>query len=334
MTVRIGINGFGRIGRQVFRAAYDCSEIEVVAVNDLTDSATLAHLLKYDSIHGIFAGEVASEGSNLVVDGKELKVLSEKDPANLPWKDLNVDIVVEATGLFTSGEKAGLHLKAGAKKVVISAPAKGEDLTVVLGVNHDQYNPAEHHIVSNASCTTNCLAPVAKALNDKYGIVKGLMTTVHAYTNDQKILDLPHKDLRRARAAAMSIIPTTTGAAKAVSLVIPELNGKLNGMAMRVPTPDVSVVDLVVELAKETTAEEINQTLREFAANAPDKVMKISDDPLVSVDFTTSPYSSIVDAELTMVIDGNMAKIISWYDNEWGYSNRVVDLVRFMVSKM
>jgi glyceraldehyde 3-phosphate dehydrogenase len=334
MTVRIGINGFGRIGRQVFRAAYDYPEIEVVAVNDLTDSATLAHLLKYDSIHGIFAGDVTSEGENLVVNGKELKVLSEKDPANLPWKDLNVDIVVESTGLFTSGEKAGLHIKAGAKKVVISAPAKGEDLTVVLGVNHDQYNPAEHHIVSNASCTTNCLAPVAKALNDKYGIVKGLMTTVHAYTNDQKILDLPHTDLRRARAAAMSIIPTTTGAAKAVSLVIPELKGKLNGMAMRVPTPDVSVVDLVVELAKETTAEEINQTLREFAANAPDKVMKISDEPLVSVDFTTSPYSSIVDAELTMVIDGNMAKVISWYDNEWGYSNRVVDLVRFMVSKM
>lgn len=334
MTVRIGINGFGRIGRQVFRAAYDYPEIEVVAVNDLTDSATLAHLLKYDSIHGIFAGDVTSEGENLIVNGKELKVLSEKDPAKLPWKDLNVDIVVESTGLFTSGEKAGLHIQAGAKKVVISAPGKGEDLTVVLGVNHDQYNPAEHHILSNASCTTNCLAPVAKALNDKYGIVKGLMTTIHAYTNDQKILDLPHKDLRRARAAAMSIIPTTTGAAKAVSLVIPELQGKLNGMAMRVPTPDVSVVDLVVELSKETTAEDINQTLREFAANAPDKVMKISDEPLVSVDFTTSPYSSIVDAELTMVIDGNMAKIISWYDNEWGYSSRVVDLVRFMVSKM
>ncbi len=334
MTVRIGINGFGRIGRQVFRAAYDYPEIEVVAVNDLTDSATLAHLLKYDSIHGIFAGDVSSEGENLIVNGKELKVLSEKDPAKLPWKDLNVDIVVESTGLFTSGEKAGLHIQAGAKKVVISAPGKGEDLTVVLGVNHEQYNPAEHHIVSNASCTTNCLAPVAKALNDKYGIVKGLMTTIHAYTNDQSILDLPHKDLRRARAAAMSIIPTTTGAAKAVSLVIPELKGKLNGMAMRVPTPDVSVVDLVVELSKETTAEDINQTLREFAANAPDKVMKISDEPLVSVDFTTSPYSSIVDAELTMVIDGNMAKIISWYDNEWGYSSRVVDLVRFMVSKM
>ena len=334
MTVRIGINGFGRIGRQVFRAAYDYPEIEIVAVNDLTDSATLAHLLKYDSIHGIFPGEVKSEGENLVVNGKELKVLSVKDPAQLPWKDLNVDIVVESTGLFTNGEKAKLHLDAGAKKVVISAPAKGEDLTVVLGVNHEQYDPAEHHIVSNASCTTNCLAPVAKALNDKFGIVKGLMTTVHAYTNDQKILDLPHSDLRRARAAAMSIIPTTTGAAKAVSLVIPELKGKLNGMAMRVPTPDVSVVDLVVELEKSATAEEINDTLRAYAAQAPDKVMKVSDEPLVSVDFTTSPYSSIVDAELTMVMEGNMAKIISWYDNEWGYSNRVVDLVRFMVSKM
>jgi len=334
MTVRIGINGFGRIGRQVFRAAYDYPEIEVVAVNDLTDSATLAHLLKYDSIHGIFAGDVKSEGENLVVDGKELKVLSEKDPANLPWKDLNVDIVVESTGIFTSGEKAGLHLKAGAKKVVISAPAKGEDLTVVLGVNHEQYNPAEHHIVSNASCTTNCLAPVAKALNDKYGIVKGLMTTVHAYTNDQKILDLPHSDLRRARAAGMSIIPTTTGAAKAVALVIPELKGKLNGMAMRVPTPDVSVVDLVVELREHATAEEINDTLRAFGKQAPDKVLKVSDEPLVSIDYTTCPYSSVVDSELTMVLEGNMAKVVSWYDNEWGYSNRVVDLVKYMGDRL
>ena len=334
MAVRIGINGFGRIGRQVFRAAYDYPEIEVVAVNDLTDSATLAHLLKYDSVHGTFPAEVKSEGENLIVNGKELKVLSERDPAQLPWGELGVDIVIESTGIFTQGEKAGLHIQAGAKKVVISAPAKGEDLTVVLGVNHEDYNPAEHHIVSNASCTTNCLAPVAKALNDKYGIVKGLMTTVHAYTNDQKILDLPHKDLRRARAAGMSIIPTTTGAAKAVSLVIPELKGKLNGMAMRVPTPDVSVVDLVVELEKEATAEYINATLREFAANAPDKVMKVSDEPLVSIDYTTCPYSSVVDSELTMVMEGNMAKIISWYDNEWGYSNRVVDLVRYMVSKM
>lgn len=334
MAVRIGINGFGRIGRQVFRAAYDYPEIEVVAVNDLTDSATLAHLLKYDSVHGTFPAEVKSEGENLIVNGKELKVLSERDPAQLPWGELGVDIVIESTGIFTQGEKAGLHIQAGAKKVVISAPAKGEDLTVVLGVNHEDYNPAEHHIVSNASCTTNCLAPVAKALNDKYGILKGLMTTVHAYTNDQKILDLPHKDLRRARAAGMSIIPTTTGAAKAVSLVIPELKGKLNGMAMRVPTPDVSVVDLVVELEKEATADDINATLREFAANAPDKVMKVSDEPLVSIDYTTCPYSSVVDSELTMVMEGNMAKIISWYDNEWGYSNRVVDLVRYMVSKM
>ena len=334
MTVRIGINGFGRIGRQVFRAAYDCEDIEVVAVNDLTDSKTLAHLLKYDSVHGIFPGEVRAEGNNLMVNGKELTVISEKEPAKLPWKDLNVDIVVESTGRFTQGEQAAQHLAAGAKKVVISAPAKGEDLTVVLGVNHEQYNPAEHHVVSNASCTTNCLAPVAKAINDKYGIVKGLMTTVHAYTNDQKILDLPHKDLRRARAAAMSIIPTTTGAAKAVSLVIPELQGKLNGMAMRVPTPDVSVVDLVLEVSTDTTAEEVNQTLREFAAQAPDKVMMVSDEPLVSVDYTTCPYSSIVDSGLTMVMEGNLVKIISWYDNEWGYSNRVVDLVRYMVAKM
>ncbi len=334
MTVRIGINGFGRIGRQVFRAAYDHKDIEIVAVNDLTDSATLAHLLKYDSVHGIFPAEVKAEGDNISVAGETLKVLSEKEPAKLPWKDLDVDIVIECTGRFTQGELAAQHIQAGAKKVVISAPAKGEDLTVVLGVNHEQYDPQKHHVVSNASCTTNCLAPVAKALNDKYGIVKGLMTTVHAYTNDQKILDLPHKDLRRARAAGMSIIPTTTGAAKAVSLVIPELNGKLNGMAMRVPTPDVSVVDLVVELEKEVTAEEINETFRNFAKNAPDNVMKVSDEPLVSIDYTTCPYSSVVDADLTMVMEGNMAKIISWYDNEWGYSNRVVDLVRYMVSKM
>ena len=334
MTVRIGINGFGRIGRQVFRAAYDHKDIEIVAVNDLTDSATLAHLLKYDSVHGIFPAEVKAEGDNISVAGETLKVLSEKEPAKLPWKDLDVDIVIECTGRFTQGELAAQHIQAGAKKVVISAPAKGEDLTVVLGVNHEQYDPQKHHVVSNASCTTNCLAPVAKALNDKYGIVKGLMTTVHAYTNDQKILDLPHKDLRRARAAGMSIIPTTTGAAKAVSLVIPELNGKLNGMAMRVPPPDVSVVDLVVELEKEVTAEEINETFRNFAKNAPDNVMKVSDEPLVSIDYTTCPYSSVVDADLTMVMEGNMAKIISWYDNEWGYSNRVVDLVRYMVSKM
>lgn len=330
MTIRVGINGFGRIGRQVFRAASELNDIEIVAVNDLTDAHTLAHLLKYDSVHGTFPHEVKAEGNDIVVNGKTLKVLSERDPGSLPWAEMNVDIVIESTGLFTNAEKAGLHRQAGAKKVVISAPAKGEDLTVVLGVNHDKYDPAKHHIVSNASCTTNCLAPVAKALNDKFGIARGLMTTVHAYTNDQKILDLPHSDLRRARAAAMSIIPTSTGAAKAVGLVIPELNGKLNGMAMRVPTPDVSVVDLVAEVNQDVTAEEVNDCLRAFAAQAPEYVLQVSDEPLVSMDYKTCPYSSIVDAELTMVLEKRMVKVVAWYDNEWGYSNRVVDLVRFM----
>jgi len=334
MTIRVGINGFGRIGRQVFRAAAEYPELEIVAVNDLTDAATLAHLLKYDSVHGTFPHDVKAEGSEILVDGKPLKVLSERDPAKLPWGDLEVDIVVESTGLFTQAEKAALHRQAGAKKVIISAPAKGEDLTIVLGVNEDKYQPESHHIVSNASCTTNCLAPVAKALNDAFGITRGLMTTVHAYTNDQKILDLPHSDLRRARAAAMSIIPTTTGAAKAVSLVIPELSGKLNGMAMRVPTPDVSVVDLVVELQQDVTAEQVNDVLRQFAASAPPQVLMVCDEPLVSMDFKTCPYSSIVDSALTMVLDKRMLKVIAWYDNEWGYSCRVVDLVRFMGAKL
>jgi len=330
MTIRVGINGFGRIGRQVFRALSALDNVEVVAVNDLTDARTLAHLLKYDSIHGKFAGEVRAEGSDLVVNGDTLKVLSERDPGALPWGDLGADIVVESTGLFTKAEKAGLHIKAGAKKVIISAPATGEDITIVLGVNDDKYDPARHHIISNASCTTNCLAPVAKALHDKYGIARGLMTTIHSYTNDQSILDLPHKDLRRARAAAMSIIPTSTGAAKAVGLVIPDLNGKLNGMALRVPTPDVSVVDLVCEVNQDVTKDEINDTLRAFAAQAPKHVLAISDEPLVSVDYTTNPFSSIVDSELTMVMDKRMVKVIAWYDNEWGYSNRVVDLIEFM----
>lgn len=334
MTIRIGINGFGRIGRQVFRAASEIDEIEIVAVNDLTDASMLAHLLKYDSVHGTFPHEVKADGSDLVVAGEKLKVFSERDPGKLPWGDLNVDIVVESTGIFTQAEKADLHRQAGAKKVIISAPAKGEDLTVVLGVNHEQYDNDKHHIVSNASCTTNCLAPVAKVLNDKFGLVRGLMTTVHAYTNDQKILDLPHKDMRRARAAGMSIIPTTTGAAKAVSLVIPELQGKLNGMAMRVPTPDVSVVDLVAELNCDVTAEQVNDAFREFAANAPDNVMKVADEPLVSIDYTTCPISSIVDADLTQVLEKRMVKVVSWYDNEWGYSNRVVDLVQYMGQRM
>lgn len=334
MTVRIGINGFGRIGRQVFRAAAAFSEIEIVAINDLTDAPTLAHLLKYDSVHGTFPHEVRAEGDQIMVDGKPLKVLAERDPAKLPWGELGVDIVIESTGLFTNADKASMHRAAGAKKVIISAPAKGEDLTVVLGVNHEKYDPQSHHIVSNASCTTNCLAPVAKALNDAFGIQRGLMTTVHAYTNDQKILDLPHSDLRRARAAAMSIIPTTTGAAKAVGLVIPELNGKLNGLAMRVPTPDVSVVDLVAEVSQDVTAEQVNDVLRAFAAKAPDQVLLVSDEPLVSMDYKTCPYSSVVDAELTMVMDKRMVKVISWYDNEWAYSCRVVDLARLMAESL
>lgn len=334
MTVRIGINGFGRIGRQVFRAASAFSELEIVAINDLTDAPTLAHLLKYDSVHGTFPHEVRAEGDQIMVDGKPLKVLAERDPANLPWGELGVDIVIESTGLFTKAEKAGLHRAAGAKKVIISAPAKGEDLTVVLGVNHEKYDPQSHHIVSNASCTTNCLAPVAKALHDAFGIQRGLMTTVHAYTNDQKILDLPHSDLRRARAAAMSIIPTTTGAAKAVGLVIPELNGKLNGLAMRVPTPDVSVVDLVAEVSQDVTAEQVNDVLRAFAAKAPDQVLLVSDEPLVSMDYKTCPYSSVVDSALTMVMDKRMVKVVSWYDNEWAYSCRVVDLARLMAESL
>ncbi|PKL75794.1 MAG: type I glyceraldehyde-3-phosphate dehydrogenase [Candidatus Melainabacteria bacterium HGW-Melainabacteria-1] len=330
MTIRVGINGFGRIGRQVFRALSEIDQVEVVAINDLTNAKTLAHLLKYDSVHGTFAGDVRVEGNDIVVNGKTLKVLSERDPAALPWGELGAELVVESTGLFTHADKAGLHIKAGAKKVIISAPATGEDITIVLGVNHDKYDPAKHHIVSNASCTTNCLAPVAKALNDKFGIVRGLMNTIHSYTNDQSILDLPHKDLRRARAAAMSIIPTSTGAAKAVGLVIPELNGKLNGMSMRVPTPDVSVVDLVAEVSVDVTVDEINNTLREFGAAAPDKVLMVCDEPLVSMDFKTNPYSSIVDSALTMVLEKRMIKVISWYDNEWGYSSRVVDLIQFM----
>lgn len=330
MAIRVGINGFGRIGRQVFRAASDIQDIEIVAINDLTDAKTLAHLLKYDSVHGTFPGEIQAEGDTIHVGGKALKVLSEKAPAALPWGELGVDIVIESTGLFTDADKAAKHRQAGAKKVIISAPAKGEDLTIVMGVNHEKYDPEKHHILSNASCTTNCLAPVAKALHDQLGIEHGLMTTVHAYTNDQQILDLPHKDLRRARAAAMSIIPTTTGAAKAVGLVIPELNGKLNGLAMRVPTPDVSVVDLVCEVKTDTTAQAVNDVLRAFAASTLPNVLKVSDEPLVSMDYKTCPISSIVDAGLTMVLEKRMVKVIAWYDNEWAYANRVVDLVRYI----
>ncbi|MHB8509028.1 MAG: type I glyceraldehyde-3-phosphate dehydrogenase [Candidatus Dormibacteria bacterium] len=334
MTIKVGINGFGRIGRNVFRAAQRFDDVEVVAVNDITSPATLAHLLKYDSVLGNFAGEVSADGDHLVVDGKRIKVLAERDPANLPWKDLGVELVVESTGFFTDGDKARVHVdKGGARRVIISAPAKNEDITVVMGVNEKAYDPARHHVVSNASCTTNCLAPVAKVLHESFGIKSALMTTVHSYTNDQKILDAPHEDLRRARAAAINIIPTTTGAAKAVSLVIPELKGKFHGMALRVPTPDVSLVDLTVELEKEATADEINAAMKAASEDDLKGILGYTEMELVSSDFEGDSHSSIVDAKSTMVIDGKHCKVLSWYDNEWGYSCRVVDLVRYMAQK-
>jgi len=330
--MRIGINGFGRIGRNVLRAIVQRKEnLDVVAVNDLTDAETLAHLLKYDSVHGRLGAEVRVEGSTIIVDGRRITVLAERDPAALPWADLGVELVIEATGRFRKREDASKHLEAGAKKVIITAPAKGEDLTVVMGINHHKYDPARHHIVSNASCTTNCLVPVVHVLMQHFGIERGLMTTVHSYTNDQQILDLPHKDLRRARAAAESIIPTTTGAARAVALVLPELEGKLNGMAIRVPTPNVSLVDLTVELKKEATVEAINQALKEAAEGPLRGILAYSEEPLVSRDYNGDPHSSIVDALSTMVLDGTMAKVLTWYDNEWGYSNRVVDLALYMI---
>ncbi len=332
MAIRVGINGFGRIGRNVFRAGANNKNIEFVAVNDLpVPMEAHAYLLKYDSILGQFQGTVKAEGDALVVNGKPLKVLNYKDPAQIPWGDLGVDIVVESTGVFTDKEKAEVHItKGGAKKVIISAPAKNEDITVVLGVNHEKYDPAKHHVVSNASCTTNCLAPVAKVLVDRFGIKRGLMTTIHSYTNDQRVLDLAHKDLRRSRAAALSMIPTSTGAAKAIGLVVPELKGKMDGVAIRVPTPNVSVVDLTCELNKSTTKEEINAAIKEYADGKMKGILEYCTDPLVSKDFANNPASSIVDAELTNVIDGNFIKVFSWYDNEWGYSNRVVDLSIFM----
>ncbi|MFS0559732.1 type I glyceraldehyde-3-phosphate dehydrogenase [Terribacillus sp. 179-K 1B1 HS] len=333
MTVKIGINGFGRIGRNVFRQALANSEAEVVAINDLTDANMLAHLLKYDSVHGVLDAEVSVNGTNLVVDGKEIKVLSERDPANLGWGDLGVEVVVESTGIFTNGEDAKKHVEAGAKKVIISAPAKGEDLTVVMGVNENSYDPSEHTVLSNASCTTNCLAPVAKVLHDKFGLKRGLVTTVHAYTNDQQILDLPHKDYRRARAAAENIIPTTTGAAKAVSLVLPELKGKLNGMAMRVPVKDASLIDLVAEFDQNVTAEQVNAALKEAAEGELSHVLGYSEEPLVSSDYIGNTNSSTVDALSTMVLEDNMVKVVSWYDNEMGYSTRCVDLAVFLKSK-
>ncbi|MFD1848980.1 type I glyceraldehyde-3-phosphate dehydrogenase [Oceanobacillus bengalensis] len=333
MTVKVGINGFGRIGRNVFRQALKNDEVEIVAVNDLTDAKMLAHLLKYDSVHGKLEEEVTVNGSNIAVGGKEFQVLSERDPAQLGWGDLGVDIVIESTGRFTNAEDAKKHIEAGAKKVIISAPASNEDLTIVMGVNHDKYDPNNHHIVSNASCTTNCLAPFAKVLNDTFGIKRGLMTTIHSYTNDQQILDLPHKDYRRARAAAENIIPTTTGAAKAVSLVLPELKGKLNGMAVRVPTPDGSLTDLVAELDKTATVEDINNAFREAAQGPLKGVLEYSEEPLVSSDIIGNPHSSIVDGLSTMVMEDNMVKVVSWYDNEMGYSSRCVDLAAFMAKQ-
>lgn len=330
---KVGINGFGRIGREVFRVAFTNPEVEVVAVNDLTDSATLAHLLKYDSIHGTFPHEVEADGDCIVVDGKKVKVFASPAPAKIPWGEVGAEIVIESTGRFTEGAKAKAHIEAGAKKVIISAPAKGEDITIVMGVNEDKYVAAEHNIISNASCTTNCLAPFTKVLLENFGIESGLMTTVHSYTNDQRILDLPHKDLRRARAAACSIIPTTTGAAKAVALVLPELKGKLNGFAMRVPTPNVSITDLTVLLQKDTTAEEINAVLKEAAEGKLKGIMGYSDLPLVSKDYNGCPLSSIVDGLSTMMVGPRMAKVVSWYDNEWGYSNRVVDLACYIAKQ-
>lgn len=331
--VKVGINGFGRIGRNVFRAALNNSEVEIVAINDLTDVNTLAHLLKYDTTHGKFEASVEAKEGALVVNGREVKVFAERNPENLPWGANGVEIVVESTGIFTAKDKAEMHLKGGAKKVIISAPATNEDITIVMGVNEDKYDAASHTIISNASCTTNCLAPFAKVLNDKFGIVKGMMNTIHSYTNDQNVLDLPHKDLRRARAAAQNIIPTTTGAAKAVSLVLPELKGKLNGMSMRVPTPNVSVTDLVVELKQDVTVEEVNAALKEAAEGPLKGILNYSEEPLVSSDFNGDPASSTIDALTTMVIGGNMVKVVSWYDNEWGYSNRVVDLAAFIAKK-
>ena len=335
LGVKVGINGFGRIGRNVFRAAFGRSDFEVVAVNDLTDASTLAMLLQYDSVHGQFAYPVEADGNDLVVNGRRIQVLSERDPANLKWQALGVDIVIESTGLFTDKAKAEVHITSGgAKKVIISAPAKNEDITIVMGVNHDKYDPASHHVISNASCTTNCLAPLAKVIHEEFGIIHGLMTTVHSYTNDQQILDLPHKDLRRARAAGLSIIPTTTGAAKAVSLVLPELKGKLNGFSMRVPTPNVSVVDLTAELEKSVTAEEVNAALKRASEEGSLKgYLAYTEKPLVSRDFNGDPHSSIVDALSTMVVEGTMVKVVSWYDNEWGYSNRVVDLTAYILEK-
>jgi glyceraldehyde 3-phosphate dehydrogenase len=335
MTTRVGINGFGRIGRQSLKALLERAPgVEVVAVNDLVETELNALLFKHDSTYGAYPGTVEHTADALIIDGHEIKVLKEKDPATLPWGDLGVDIVLESTGIFTSADKAGAHIYAGAKKVIISAPAKGEDITIVLGVNEDRYDPAAHHIISNASCTTNCLAPAAKVVNDLLGIERGLMNTIHSYTNDQRILDVAHKDPRRARAAGLNIIPTTTGAAKALALVIPELKGRFDGFSLRVPTPTVSVVDFTADVRRETTAEELNAAFRTAAAGPMAGILGVSDEPLVSTDFRGDSRSSIIDAESTMVIGGTMVKVISWYDNEWGYSCRVADLIAYVAARM
>ena len=337
MAIRVGINGFGRIGRQVVRAArlQGAKDIEFVAINDLTDTRTLAHLFKYDSVHRTFKGDVTAGDGKITIDGKDVKVLAEKEPAKLPWKDLGVDIVLESTGRFTEAAKAKQHLDAGARKVIISAPAKGEDITLVLGVNGDKYDAAKHHIISNASCTTNCLVPMVKVVKDNFGFVRGSMVTVHSYTNDQNVLDLPHKDLRRARAAALSIIPTTTGAAKATSLVMPELKGKIDGISIRVPTPDVSLTDLTVVVEKSVTAEQVNDAFRQAAASGPLKgILAYSDVELVSSDYIGDPHSCIIDGKCTNVVDGMLLKVSGWYDNEWGYSSRCVDLLKYVGSRL
>jgi glyceraldehyde 3-phosphate dehydrogenase len=337
MAIRVGINGFGRIGRQVVRAAKlgGVADIDIVAVNDLTDTKTLAHLFKYDSVHRTYQGDVSSKEGTITIDGDEIKVLAEKEPAKLPWKDLGVDIVLESTGRFTEAAKAQAHLDAGAKKVIISAPAKNEHITIVMGVNTDKYDAAKHHIISNASCTTNCLVPMVKVIMDNFGFVRGSMTTIHSYTNDQNVLDLPHKDLRRARAAGLSMIPTTTGAAKATSLVIPELKGKIDGISIRVPTPDVSLTDLAVVVEKAVTVDQVNAAFKKAAASGPlEGILDYSDEELVSSDYIGNPFSCVIDGKSTNVVDGMLLKVSGWYDNEWGYSSRCVDLLRYVGTRL
>jgi glyceraldehyde 3-phosphate dehydrogenase len=333
MAVKVGINGFGRIGRNVFRASLGDSDIDFVAVNDLTDTKTLAHLLKYDSVHGNLNHKITATENGINVEGEEFRVFSQRDPAAIDWDSVGADIVVESTGIFTKAEDAKKHMRGSVKKVIISAPAKNEDITIVLGVNENSYNPAEHHVISNASCTTNCLAPVAKVIHEKFGIRSAQMTTIHSYTNDQQLLDLPHKDMRRARAAALSMIPTSTGAAKAVALVLPELKGKFDGISVRVPTPNVSLVDVVIDVERNTTTEEVNQAMKDAANGELNGILAFCEEPLVSADFKGNSNSSIVDAEYTKVIGGNMIKILSWYDNEWGYSCRVRDLIKYIANK-